>query len=219
MSMFAGTFVSLLIYQVLVLLWRVFLGRRLGPGTDAGAQAISAAIALYVGAFIAARAPRDPLALTGPVRGLVVSALFFGTLIAVGLLPIPAFTGITPDDPRAYRAVEEIMGDVMKTPVNIQSLAARMTEGNALGARRFILERTRLPDGVARARVQAMTGAIAFIGSTQREIDEFLARTSLATLLLGAILAALGGRDGVVASTKILERKRPERFERETRAA
>jgi hypothetical protein len=81
----------------------------------------------------------------------------------------------------------------------------------------FFLSLFLLGGGAGRSAHVDVLGMEGFV--TSSPVVGFLASRLLATLVLGSLLAALGGRDGVVASARLLEKARPERPEKVARAA
>src|SRR4051794_20477061 len=136
-AIFAGTFISLLVYSTLASLGLAIGGSSLGNiiegGQNAGGLGIgtaiwlvfSALVALFFGAFASSRSVADMLKVHGAIQGLVIASIFYLFLLSqvggllgalgkgvggtVGL--VGSAVGNMSDNPEVRDTVENAIGD------------------------------------------------------------------------------------------------------------
>ncbi|MFL5815800.1 MAG: hypothetical protein ACJ763_19685 [Bdellovibrionia bacterium] len=175
-AIFAGFFISFLVYMILTSLGLAIGGASLkgvvqGQGGGAGLSigsgvwlVVTALISLFVGSYLAGRVSGLVTSRIGGVQGMVVAALFFAFMISqVGALVGSVGSGLgnvigsagtaasnASSNPQVQAVIQERLGDLnLKSPPDqvAQGLATRLVRGDAIGARNYLASQA----GISRA--------------------------------------------------------------------
>ncbi|MEW6055301.1 MAG: hypothetical protein AB1540_01695 [Bdellovibrionota bacterium] len=181
-AIFAGTFVSLLVYSTLMALGVAIAGATLvgvinaeegGTALSIGSGVwliVSALVSLFVGSYLAGRVGGLIHTRIGTVQGLVISSLFFAFLLSqvgagIGGLgrgvgsTIGALGGAAGDlskNPQVQDTIERSLGDLnLKSPPDqvIQGVATRLLRGDETGARDYLARQAGLSPTEAQQRI------------------------------------------------------------------
>jgi len=181
-AIFAGVFISLLVYFILTFLGLAIGGSTLqgliegresvaGLGIGTGIWIVlSCLISLFVGAYYAGRVSGLITIKIGRVQGLVISALFFGFLFsqlgaAVGsigqgagsmLKGIGSAAGDVSKNPQVQETVNKALGDLnLKSPPDevAQGLTVRLLRGDTTGARNYLARQAGISQAEAQRRI------------------------------------------------------------------
>lgn len=184
-AIFAGSFVSLLIYMALLSLGLVIgssslenaalgTGSAQGLGVGTGIWMIASIIlSIFVGSFSSSRVGGSVPIRIGRVQGLVVAALFFVFVLsqigsAVGLLgkgigatvaSVASVTGDLSKNPQVQDLIDQALGNLnLKSPPETvaQGIASRLVQGNPEGAKNYLARQAGITPQQADAQIQEL---------------------------------------------------------------
>jgi len=224
-AIFAGTFVSLLVYFALLSLGLAVgsgslqnaaqgTGSAGGIGIGAGIwTAASIFISIFAGSFAAGRVGGDLPIRVGRIQGLVIAALFFTFVLsqlgtAIGLLgkgigstvsAVGGAAGEISQNTDVQDLMDQALGNLnLKSPPDVvaKGVASRLVQGNGNAAKNYLASQAGITPAQADAPIQAL----------KPQMEQTLRRAGVETakvvktvgwvLFFSILLGALGGSSG-----------------------
>jgi hypothetical protein len=224
-SIVAGAFVAFLVYVILMSLGVGIGGLTLsniiedaqgGRGLSIGTGIwliLSTLIALFVGAYVASRVSIFRNRWLGVHQGIVMAGFFFAVMAFEGAMLLGAVgSGVSNAVSAGGSAVQSATGSNQFDTVVDQTLqdlnfkgdpkqamaqiASYLVRGDTEQAKTYLSQQTGISEQEAQARVDRLQSQAQQAGSTAANVLAGLGWTLFGTLVLGTLLAALGGAAG-----------------------
>jgi hypothetical protein len=212
-AVFAGVFISLMVYLILTALGvavgsstlrGIIQGTKGAGGLGIGAgiwMVVSTLVSLFAGSYVAGRVGGHIPIRVGRAEGLVIASLFFLLMIGqVGSLlgsvgaglgksigAIGATAGDLSKDPRVQDTIESALGNLkLKSPPAdvAQGIALRLLRGDSTAAKNYLARQAGISPSEADRRLNSA------VDSFQRTIGDAAAATSRAVAIAGWSLFA-----------------------------
>ncbi|HAR42841.1 MAG TPA: hypothetical protein DCS07_09475 [Bdellovibrionales bacterium] len=207
-AIFAGLFVSLLTYMILmafgIAVGSAGLASNISGGLEGSTLSIgsgiwvvlSALVSLFAGCYYAARAAGLIATRVGAIQGLVVASLFFLTMFsqigaAIGFIggglgsavgSIGKGASEIAKAPEVQDTIQSSLGELnLKSPPDqvVQGIATRLIQGNTIGARNYLAAQAGISPAEAQTRIDTIANDVQ---STARDIGQ---KTAKAVSMIG----------------------------------